>query len=296
MSSTNIIHTKNVKALQHPCSSEVLNFQNNNNEKLIIFGCYEQIKDEYRIGSVEFFRAKLNENNKEFNFEEDENEESIKNNLSNRWNIERNGRIKCDGGVLDVKVSNNHVLTALSTETLNIYELNSSVETNQEEEIELNKNINLKYSATKQDEGLFLSVDYYNDLEQIVVSTQNSSIIAYSPSSSSELEETIEINNCHSMFGENMPAWIVTQSKLNKNLIMSGGDDCLMKLWDLRSGSGDCPSVLATSKIHEAGVTCGQFHPNFEHIFVSGSYDESVCVWDSRNIKKPLIQIATGNS
>lgn len=289
MSSPNTTHLKNFHALQHPCSAEVINYSPQN--KLIVCGCYEQIQDEHRIGSIEFIQAKSSE----FNPEDYETEASLQAALRSRWNFSHRGQIKCDGGVLDTKVTDRYIMAALSTETLNLYELSTG--DTDETPFTLGENLKLNGSEKKEGEGLFLSVDFYdnnseNSIEQLVVSTQSTNILVYALTPTG-LQETDTISECHMMFGEAMPAWIVTQARRAKHLLMSGGDDCVMRLWDLRSyqSSG---SALSTSKIHSAGVTCGQWHPRLEHVFASGSYDESICVWDWRNLRKPLTQVHTG--
>ena len=48
------------------------------------------------------------------------------------------------------------------------------------------------------------------------------------------------------------------------------------------------------SKAHEAGVCSLRSHPFREHILASGSYDETVLLWDLRHFKRPLSETKVG--
>ena len=126
----------------------------------------------------------------------------------------------------------------------------------------------------------------------IAVSTQEGSLIVYEMSDERELSETFAVNGAHKMGGKPMPAWIVCFDPHSKTTLVSGGDDCIMKLWDLRQGT--TPTI--TNKSHNAGVTSAQWHPQQEHIFATGSYDEHLRVWDNRLLRDPVSDIETGNT
>ncbi|KAJ3049413.1 Diphthine methyltransferase [Rhizophlyctis rosea] len=90
----------------------------------------------------------------------------------------------------------------------------------------------------------------------------------------------------------NYEAWIVAWDYWkNEQFVWTGGDDSLLKGWDLRVATGS-HSVL--SKRHQAGVTSIHSHPSREHILATGSYDETVLIWDTRNLKSPLMVHHTG--
>uniref|UniRef100_A0A3Q3IFF8 Diphthamide biosynthesis 7 n=1 Tax=Monopterus albus TaxID=43700 RepID=A0A3Q3IFF8_MONAL len=69
-------------------------------------------------------------------------------------------------------------------------------------------------------------------------------------------------------------AWISAFSYWDMQLVYSGGDDCILKGWDLRVGPS-CPTF--TSKRHSMGEFCMQ-----------------VLLWDGRNMRQPLSESAMG--
>jgi WD40 repeat protein len=69
-----------------------------------------------------------------------------------------------------------------------------------------------------------------------------------------------------------------------------GGDDCKLKFWDTRSLS----RPQHTCKHHSMGVCSVASHPSQPHVFASGSYDEMVCVWDTRHMMQPLCEVGVG--
>lgn len=86
-------------------------------------------------------------------------------------------------------------------------------------------------------------------------------------------------------------AWIAAFNCHSPHLVMTGGDDCLFKAWDLRQ---DFTTAALVSKHHDAGVTTVSVHPHREHLLLTGSYDENIRGWDTRSMKSPIDQVATG--
>eukprot|EP01038_Epipyxis_sp_PR26KG_P014248 gene14248-19121_t len=219
--------------------------------------------------------------------------------------------IACDSGVLDMKyykIKNNlnkydvknentingFLAVAMSAGEIIIYRYDNN---------------NLIYCSDfkNAEEGFFLSVDWnhcfndnYNNDLQLAVSTQNGSIIVfnynYEPLTNTyELVVLFHIRNSHSLFNENMPVWITSFDRFSRNIVLSGGDDCKFKLWDLNKYDNEVDlKPFHISSIHSAGVTSAQWHPYKPYLFITGSYDENIAIWDQRYLKNPIKIINTG--
>ena len=149
-------------------------------------------------------------------------------------------RVKLNSGVLDVKIHNHLVILATSCGSLDILRLNYSKITKyesfstSEEEASLFHTVR---SISKEDEGLFLSVDINrctgsedsNENLHIYISTQNGSILLYS-FKDGNIIEILHLKRAHVMFGECMPVWIAVLDPFFNSILITGGDDCLMKV------------------------------------------------------------------
>ena len=74
--------------------------------------------------------------------------------------------------------------------------------------------------------------------------------------------------------------------------ILSGGDDCVLKLWDCRILSA--PMEKVGNREFDAGVTALSYHPSLEHAFAVGSYDEVVRLYDVRKLGEPMCRVQVG--
>ena len=90
--------------------------------------------------------------------------------------------------------------------------------------------------------------------------------------------------------GHDFDAWIVAKDFWCSNTVYSGGDDCRLRTWDLRSPA----NPVHTSKAHTMGVCSVQSSKLREFTLLTGSYDEQILVWDTRNRKKPLCDVDAG--
>ncbi|KAK4281109.1 hypothetical protein QN277_012641 [Acacia crassicarpa] len=73
------------------------------------------------------------------------------------------------------------------------------------------------------------------------------------------------------------PVYYVQFPLLDKLHLISGGDDALVKYWDV---AGQTP--ISELRGHKDYVRCGDSSPINTDIFVTGSYDHTVKLWDMR--------------
>ena len=84
-------------------------------------------------------------------------------------------------------------------------------------------------------------------------------------------------------------AWITSFDYWNPHVLYSGGDDCKFRKFDMRC---DPATALLTSRVHNAGVTSLHCSSLSEYLLASGSYDETVNVWDTRKMSSPQSSVS----
>ena len=78
--------------------------------------------------------------------------------------------------------------------------------------------------------------------------------------------------------------------------MLTGGDDCAFKCWDLREHENEAHAAWVNRKSHSAGVCCIASSQYQEHILVTGSYDEHARLWDIRNTSRPVAAVGEANA
>eukprot|EP00127_Corallochytrium_limacisporum_P000242 Clim_evm10s8 gene=Clim_evmTU10s8 len=97
------------------------------------------------------------------------------------------------------------------------------------------------------------------------------------------------------------PRWTATQRRFTENweqwpeteIVWTGGDDAALCVWDLRVSPVTERPVLANRREHQAGVTALARHGKAE-CMISGSYDDTVRIWDCRALRQPLGSLEVG--
>ncbi|OAD54958.1 WD repeat-containing protein 85, partial [Eufriesea mexicana] len=100
-----------------------------------------------------------------------------------------------------------------------------------------------------------------------------------------ELNES-KLDKINSWSAHKYEAWITAFDYWNTNIIYSGGDDCIFQCIDSRTNTS-----TTSNKVHDAGVTSIHCNATKEYLLSSGSYDERVKLWDTRNFKQPISDI-----
>lgn len=90
----------------------------------------------------------------------------------------------------------------------------------------------------------------------------------------------------HSMFNNPAEVWSADfygnnnsyNNQHHNNNVLSCGDEGKIKLWDLRATQ----RPVHTLAPFNAGATCASAHPRHEYLLACGSYDETICLLDTR--------------
>ncbi|XP_013788723.1 diphthine methyltransferase-like [Limulus polyphemus] len=128
--------------------------------------------------------------------------------------------------------------------------------------------------------NLALSLDWFNWKQpsldpKVVVSDSNGQMTVL------QLTET-NLDILHQWNAHSFECWIGAANYFDPSVVFSGGDDCLLKSWDIRMST---IHPVFTCKKHSMGVTSIHKSKKKEYMLASGSYDEHVILWDTRHMK-----------
>ncbi|CAK9802285.1 Diphthine methyltransferase [Anthophora plagiata] len=211
------------------------------------------------------------------------------------FQVVENGRLKLlqkldVPAVLDIKwahvICQNKILLGVvnSLGYLQIYHLRDN---NGQKNLELL----IQERVADEDEILALSLDWCTG--RLMTNNALSSKIVVSDSrgfiSLFELNDNV-LNQINSWNAHEFEAWIAAFDYWNTNVIYSGGDDCKFQCFDVRIGT----HAIASNRVHGAGVTSIHSNVTREFLLSSGSYDEMLRLWDTRNFKQPISEINLG--
>mmetsp|Transcript_13965 Transcript_13965/g.39531 ORF Transcript_13965/g.39531 Transcript_13965/m.39531 type:complete len:400 (-) Transcript_13965:176-1375(-) len=82
----------------------------------------------------------------------------------------------------------------------------------------------------------------------------------------------------------------VSWSAADSYTFASVGDDCKLMIFDARKPAS--AAVVQETKVHDSAVNCVAFHPSHGHLLATGSADQTVGLFDTRNLKAPLHSLA----
>ncbi|CAK9834201.1 Diphthine methyltransferase [Anthophora retusa] len=197
------------------------------------------------------------------------------------FQVVENGRLKLlqkldVPAVLDIKwahvICQNKILLGVvnSLGYLQIYHLRDNDE---QKHLELL----IQERVADEDEILALSLDWFTG--RLTSSNALSSKIVVSNSkgfiSLFELNDNA-LNQINSWNAHEFEAWIAAFDYWNTNVIYSG------------------THAIASNRVHGAGVTSIHSNVTREFLLSSGSYDEMLRLWDTRNFKQPISEINLG--
>ena len=186
-------------------------------------------------------------------------------------------------GVLDLKWStqNSAFCAVNSIGQLSLYGVVCGIDTG----LEVKKIAYSQVCANSEGSELCLSCDWVSHKDRQVILSDSLGRLAFMECKSSGEIDCISQWKAHAF-----EAWVTAGDPWLPHLVYSGGDDAKLRGWDLRlAGSPSC--CVFTSTHHSTGVCSIQSHPLREHILASGSFDETLLLWDSRDMNTPLAKI-----
>ncbi|XP_068159758.1 diphthine methyltransferase [Drosophila tropicalis] len=160
---------------------------------------------------------------------------------------------------------------------LEIYELNEEAE-----ELQRRTCLNIEESESETP-PLALALDWQrqeNGIQLIVSDSRgNLNLLSY-------IQTGDNLSKVRSWHAHEFEAWTCAFDRWTPHRVFSGGDDGLLRAYDLRT-----EQLAWTNKAHMAGVTCLLSHPRLEHNLITGSYDEQVRLFDTRQMKQSLAEL-----
>lgn len=90
--------------------------------------------------------------------------------------------------------------------------------------------------------------------------------------------------DAHKMFHCPAEVWSACFTPSNSNVVLTGGDEGYLKIWDLRAGTSHPMHNLKNN--FQAGVTVLSPHPRKEYMVACGSYDETIALLDLRQVSE----------
>ncbi|CAF2727936.1 unnamed protein product [Rotaria sp. Silwood2] len=105
-----------------------------------------------------------------------------------------------------------------------------------------------------------------------------------------ELDNTNGLRFSQSWLAHEYECWTSIWDKHDSNIIYSGADDTLLKIWDIR----DYKQAIHINRKHTMGICSILSNESNQYEFLTGSFDEYLRQWDKRQMNQPLKEIKLG--
>ncbi|KAI9603041.1 hypothetical protein H4Q26_002351 [Puccinia striiformis f. sp. tritici PST-130] len=142
-----------------------------------------------------------------------------------------------------------------------------------------------------EESTLCLSLDisdkkYRASTAKIVCSLSNGQIVLLT-------QHPTTMNEEHRWNAHQFEPWTCGFDYWQPETILTGGDDCKLKVWDTRNSF--VQPVLTNKQFKfDGGVTAIRSHHLREHLFAVGSYDSNLRIFDKRNFTNPVMKEECG--
>lgn len=139
---------------------------------------------------------------------------------------------------------------------------------------------------SNEDECLALSLDWCSGRWTNETESNLKIVVSDSTGFVSIIEVEDSLRKSCSWKAHDFEAWIAAFDYWDTNVIYTGGDDCKFQRFDERIGD----RVTVGNRVHGSGVTSIHSNGAREHLLCTGSYDEILRLWDTRNLARPISQ------
>ena len=102
-----------------------------------------------------------------------------------------------------------------------------------------------------------------------------------------DLDKTNGLRFSQSWLAHEYECWTCAWDKYDSNIIYSGADDTLLKIWDIRN----CQRATYINRKHTVGICSIISNDDNPYELLTGSFDEFLRQWDKRIMKEPLKEI-----
>ncbi|UJR22576.1 hypothetical protein I4U23_025623 [Adineta vaga] len=105
-----------------------------------------------------------------------------------------------------------------------------------------------------------------------------------------ELDNTNGLRFSQSWSAHEYECWTCVWDRYDPNIVYSGADDTLFKIWDIR----DCKQAIHINRKHTMGICSIVVDETNPYELLTGSFDEYLRLWDKRQMTNPIKDIKLG--